>query len=371
MKNLLLTGYYGFSNIGDEAVLECIVKELKAAIPGVRITVLSNNPEETAAFYGVTAVNRWQYFRVLRAMYRSDMFILGGGSLLQDITGSKSLFFYLSHIIAARLCACPVFLYAQGIGPINKKRNLCLTKFVLKLARAITVRDEDSYSLLKNLGIKESKLFLTCDPVLAMVEKDMPPPLPQGKKVAFAMRSWQGFSAAAFASFADYVIDSGYQVVFLPFNEPEDREIAEQVAALMKHKSFLPAEALSSGAMFAAISCMDLMVGMRLHAGIMAAAAAVPFLPVVYDPKVSSFARQTGQEITIDIEEIGTGALSQVFEEMLPRLDEIHHNLLTKKDSWHNIIKANAVIAREAAFGTKRINIEDILTAIAEENRSM
>ena len=118
-----------FSNIGDEAVLQCIISQLKSVIPGVKITVLSNSPEETAAFYSVATVNRWKFFKVLRAMWRSDMLILGGGSLLQDVTGTKSLFFYLSQIILARLCACPVFLYAQGIGPINQKRNFAVDPF--------------------------------------------------------------------------------------------------------------------------------------------------------------------------------------------------------------------------------------------------
>ena len=137
----------------------------------------------------------------------------------------------------------------------------------MKRARAITVRDEDSYDLLKQLGIKESKLYLTCDPVLVMEEKELPPPLPQGKKVAFALREWPGFDASTFAKAADMLIDNGFKVVFLPFNEPQDREIAEQVMHLMTNKGFLPTETFSSGAMFSAIGCMDILIGMRLPRG--------------------------------------------------------------------------------------------------------
>lgn len=45
--NLLITGGYGYKDLGDEAILGCMIKRLKEEIPDARITVLSHDPEDT------------------------------------------------------------------------------------------------------------------------------------------------------------------------------------------------------------------------------------------------------------------------------------------------------------------------------------
>lgn len=138
---------------------------------------------------------------------------------MQDITGSKSLYYYLGQIFLARLAGRKVFLYAQGIGPIIKSKNRSLAARILKSCVCITVRDEKSQSFLRQLGIKEEKLFLTADPVLAVEDEDMPPPLPVGKKLGISLRPWPGLDTAAYAKALDALAFSGWKIVFLPFQE--------------------------------------------------------------------------------------------------------------------------------------------------------
>ena len=101
MVNILISGYYGFDNIGDESILRTLVSSLREHIPDCSLTVLSHNPTSTREKYGVEAVDRMSPMAILHAVKKCDMLISGGGSLLQDVTSSKSLHYYLS-IIAAR-----------------------------------------------------------------------------------------------------------------------------------------------------------------------------------------------------------------------------------------------------------------------------
>ena len=145
---IVLSGYYGFDNVGDEAILFAIIQSLKEYHPGVNLTVLSNNPEKTAASYKVNAVNRWNINEVRKALKESDCLISGGGSLLQDETGMKSISYYSGVMKIAQFLKKPVFIYAQGMGPVKSKINRQIMKHVLQRSEMITVRDKHSKSCL-------------------------------------------------------------------------------------------------------------------------------------------------------------------------------------------------------------------------------
>ena len=110
MVNILISGYYGFDNIGDESILRTLVSSLREHIPDCSLTVLSHNPTSTREKYGVEAVDRMSPMAILRAVKKCDMLISGGGSLLQDVTSSKSLHYYLSIIRCAEFFHKKVFI---------------------------------------------------------------------------------------------------------------------------------------------------------------------------------------------------------------------------------------------------------------------
>ncbi|MDD2498401.1 MAG: polysaccharide pyruvyl transferase family protein, partial [Desulfitobacteriaceae bacterium] len=120
MKKVLISGYYGFNNIGDEAVLASMIQALDDVSPQVQITVLSDNPERTEKQYRVRAINRWSKKEISNGLKECDLFISGGGSLLQDVTGPKSILYYLELIRLAVWYKKPVMFYAQGIGPVQR-----------------------------------------------------------------------------------------------------------------------------------------------------------------------------------------------------------------------------------------------------------
>ena len=157
MVNILISGYYGFDNIGDESILRTLVSSLREHIPDCSLTVLSHNPASTREKYGVEAVDRMSPMAILRAVKKCDMLISGGGSLLQDVTSSKSLHYYLSIIRCAEFFHKKVFIYSQGIGPIDRPGNRRAAAAALKRADGIVVRDERSAALLEEIGIARDR----------------------------------------------------------------------------------------------------------------------------------------------------------------------------------------------------------------------
>ena len=151
---ILLSGYYGFDNAGDDAVLFAIVQALREIIPDVDITVLSNQPEKTAQQFGVKAVDRWGKTSLPKAIKDCDVLISGGGSLLQDVTSKNGILYYLGVIKLAQMMRKKVIVYAQGIGPVNEPRNRALVAKILNKVQAITVRDFDSRRELMEMGVR-------------------------------------------------------------------------------------------------------------------------------------------------------------------------------------------------------------------------
>ena len=172
MYNILISGYYGFDNIGDESILRTLVTSLRERIPDCSLTVLSHDPAATREKYGVEAVERMSPLAIARAVRRCDMLISGGGSLLQDVTSSKSLHYYLAIIRFAQLLGKKGFFYSQGIGPIEKDADRRATARALRRADGIVVRDERSAALLAEIGVPAERVVITADPVIRMKKTD-------------------------------------------------------------------------------------------------------------------------------------------------------------------------------------------------------
>lgn len=167
IMRVVLSGYFGFDNVGDEAILFSIIRALRKLEPAIEITVLSNNPAETAATYGVDTVNRWNIAEVRAALRSADGLISGGGSLMQDATSGKTIPYYAGVIKLAQIAKVPVFIYSQGIGPINGTLGKWLVKSVFNKCAGITVRDEASFALLREIGVRPP-VSVVPDPVVGL-----------------------------------------------------------------------------------------------------------------------------------------------------------------------------------------------------------
>ncbi len=166
MKTLkiLISGYYGFDNLGDELILQVLLDQLQKINRQTEIVVFSAQPEKTRAEFKVNSVDRWNCQGIVREIKKTDYLISGGGGLLQDNTSSLSLYYYLAIILLAKLFRKKIIIYNQGIGPLKSWFNLCLVKLTLRSVNWLSVRDNFSQDLLFSLGLRECEL--SADPVL-------------------------------------------------------------------------------------------------------------------------------------------------------------------------------------------------------------
>ncbi len=168
MSEIVISGYYGFGNAGDEAMLAAMIEVLTELEPNIGITVLSGNPEDTRRRHGVAAVYRLNYPEIIKVLAKSHLLISGGGSLLQDVTSERSLYYYLSIMMLAKKLGTPVMLYAQGIGPVRGSLARGAMRYIGNMVDLITVRDEGSRDELKRLKVTRPPIHVTADPVLAL-----------------------------------------------------------------------------------------------------------------------------------------------------------------------------------------------------------
>lgn len=299
---IVVSGYYGFNNLGDEAILEELVHELKSLWPANDIVILSQDPESTKARLGVGAQNRWKLGEIAASLRHCKLFISGGGGLFQDSESVKSVIYYGGLISLATLCGAPTLIYAQGLGPLKSALGKALTRFSLVQPKQISVRDETSLNLLKEWGLSGNSR-LTGDPVWllpkAELEQDLLEPILDCKRsgnklVGLSLRDGGGFSLRHIECLAISMhkqLSPRYTLLPLPLQPAQDEAPLEQFQSIWLElggkilkpqlgKLEKPSQWLSL------IANLDLLIGMRLHALIMALSSQVPVVGISYDPKV-------------------------------------------------------------------------------------
>ncbi|RBW67594.1 polysaccharide pyruvyl transferase CsaB [Bacillus taeanensis] len=298
---VVLSGYYGFNNVGDEAILYSIIASLKKQHPAIEIVVLSNDPAYTEKTYRVKAVNRWKIPEIMKTLKNADGLISGGGSLLQDKTGRKTIPYYLGIMMMAVILRKPFFIYAQGIGPVAIPYHKRFIKHVLSKAAFISVRDKDSKKLLEEIGIKKP-IELVPDPVLGIDVIDeennwFTKQNFQGNVISVSVRDWPSEQnyLQKIAGALDRCVQAGSEVVFIPMHGEHDDITSKRAAEMMKEKSVIAPYDAEIHEKVAFIGASDLLVGMRLHALIFAAVTHTPFVALSYDPKIDSFAEMAEQ----------------------------------------------------------------------------
>ncbi len=290
----LLSGYYGFGNLGDEALLGIIVANLRRRHADCSIDVLTNDVAETARTYGVDVTPRADLRAVRRAVARADVVISGGGGLLQNATSLRSLIYYAGIIRIALQAKKPTMIFAQSVGPLDFWGRAVVHQCCRGITRA-TVRDERSRALLAPLV--SAPVERTADPVFLYAPDEAPLDLEaeglgaaSDPLVIVSVRRWQGAdrTAVALATAVDRLAEAyGARVAFLPLGGAPDADVSTSVIRRCRTTPvLLPTYSLPQAAQV--IARARLVIGMRLHALIIAARLDVPFVALPYDPKVSA-----------------------------------------------------------------------------------
>ncbi|MDD6188422.1 MAG: polysaccharide pyruvyl transferase CsaB [Clostridiales bacterium] len=329
-KNVVICGAYGRGNSGDEAILRSILNEVRELEHDAVITVLSVNPRETRYYHRVRSVYSFNLFSFARLCRSADLYINGGGSLIQDVTSRRSLWFYLYTLRCAHRRGVPVLMYGCGIGPVNREYNRRLAgRIIDNCADCITLREDGSAKELADMGVTRPEILLAADPSLLlpsageaavnslMLTEGLDP---KGKYIGFALRLWEGFAekTADIAAAADFTYEKlGLTPVFIPISSVSDADAAREVARLMKAPHHVIGKAPESDVVIGLMSRMSAVVSMRLHGLIFSAGHGVPLVGLVYDPKVSSFLNYLGLEHYVDLADVTAERLSALISAAL------------------------------------------------------
>lgn len=332
VKTIVISGYYGFDNSGDDAILKAIVKGFRNSDKKLNIIALSNNPPSTEKIYGIKAVDRFKMDEVKKVMKSCDLFISGGGSLLQDITSTRSLLYYLALMKLAKFYKRKVMVFANGVGPIDGKLNKVLTKRILEKVDLITLRDEESKEFVRELGVENKNVFVTADPVFsleAIGEKDVleileKENIPKDKPlVGIAIRDWSNNDELidSMARASDYMVDKyGVNILLIPMHYPEDLSISKKVMDKTESNGvYILNGKYSVDEIMGVIKELEMILAMRLHSLIYAATQEVPMVGIVYDPKIVGFLNTIKVPNMVDVDNL-------VYEDLLKNIDEVWEN---------------------------------------------
>lgn len=309
MARVLISGYYGFGNLGDELLLTALLRELRQLAPEQRVTVLSADPRATEARHQVEAVDRSRPDQVLPAVGRCDLLLSGGGSLLQDATSSRSLWYYLGLLDLAQRMGKDTFVYCQGAGPLLRPWNRTLTRQVLSRATAITLRDQASRRTLEALGVRRPML-VTADPVLSL------PLRPGGRDRSQLAWIIHGRYCApevceALTDVIKRLNRQGYTSWLLPFCPAEDGPALRQLA--------LWGRVVPEAQLWSRLRQCGLVVSMRLHGLILGAKLRAELLSLTCDPKADAFLAELGRGPGLPLGELTGERLAEEVQAALTR----------------------------------------------------
>lgn len=309
MYRIGISGSYGGMNLGDEAILHVIMRELRNRLP-VSITVFSLNPQDTQSRHAVehvAAVRQLSRKQLAQEIGELDLFILGGGGILFD---AEALAFLRGVQIAQEL-GIPVMTWAIGVGPLNDRHVQTVVQQTLSAVNLLTVRDERSRLLLEEIEVTR-EIHVTADPGLLLepeafteemrAQEGIPP---DSRIIGLSIRE-PGPAAPdltvehyhdLLANTVDYLIDRvDATVLFIPMERRQDMQQAHAVAARAANvdRTLILKGNYTSRQILGLMNHLTFAIGMRLHFLIFASVAGVPFVPLPYSSKVSEFVDQLG-----------------------------------------------------------------------------
>ena len=338
-RRVLVCGYYGFGNTGDEAILTVLIDDLRSTFPGCSITVLSGDPDTTAGQFQVESIAWQSPAALIGAAQEADLMVLGGGGLIQDYNGfdpSRMLtphhgdVIWGEYALIARMWSKPLAIYGIGVGPLSTPEGREAAQLTFDIATSATVRDQGSYDLIPKPA---AGLRVTADPVFCLEPSTASgldeiltmEGVPEAEfTLGVTVRPWRtGLPIEEIASALDLVVEkTNGRVVFVPFQlaptrNENDAHAAHQVMLAMKRSdraailrgSYGPQEKL------ALFKTFDAVLAMRLHAAMFGLMSGVPTVAISYDAKVSALMASVGVgELSVDLEEASSSALIDLLE---------------------------------------------------------
>lgn len=345
--NSLIFGYIGFGNNGDDAIFSILKKFLDKSGHPMTYRVLTNDTNKFINEDNVESIYSFSPMKILSAIHKSQVVIANGGTLLQDETSTRSLLYYLAILKTASLLKKKVIIFANGVGPIDKKLNRSLVKKALNKTNLITLRDQASKDLLKDLGVTKPPIYVTADVVFTLKGNDKTQSEALLKKedipiteplVAVAIRPWftDDKMIPAIAKVCDRLSEAGYKMLFVPLQDTKkisDTQISKKVTKLMNHSSYILKNNYNAEELIGILGLTQGLIGMRFHSIVFTLLNHLPVYGLSYDIKVENYLKIFNLPYENDLANIDD---EEVFQDMMNMLrnkktigESIDHEIAT------------------------------------------
>jgi len=341
--DLLISGYYGFGNLGDDSLLQMIIKNLRENRKDIKITVLSKTPWKTQRTYGVNSIGRINYYAIKKAARKGKLLINGGGSLLQNSTSMRSLIYYISIMKIALKNRMKIMLYASGIGPLYGEKSKKMTREILEKTDVISLREDISKRELEEIGVKNPNIYVSADPAFgieAAAEKRVSYiinrekiKLSENERIfVVSLREWGQNEVGFETKLTDLCIyimrKYGYTPLFISMQAKKDLEICscirDNICKILREdgdssraEQIRIISDLSASELVGVFSRVEFVIGMRLHSLIYAAVAGIPVMGLNYDVKITSVMSMLGEERTVDVKNLDEEKMCAFVDDMV------------------------------------------------------
>ena len=357
MIKVVVFGYFGCGNIGDETNLLHLITLLREIDAGISITVISADPATTAQQFGVAAVHKYDFKGICRALQEAGLLIGGGGSLFQDRSSLRSLCYYSALVLLAKQLKVKVFLYGQGIGPIRSRLGKSIARLALSRADLITVRDRVSIIALADLNVKRPEIHFTAEPLLVKDQVAKQLVTSYWERINYRKRFKVGLiiqeTNVVKKKFWDGFInclnwDHNVELFLLNLDK-KDWEFNQKLASY--HDINLLDKITSWEDLQTVIGGFDLVLSTRLHGLVAAVVQGIPCYGLAVDPKIDGFCLQWGipfQVLADDTEELSLGnkVLGFLYQPLEKRL-----TWLSQMDFWRVRALENQALLKQFIQG--------------------
>lgn len=351
--DIMISGYYGYANSGDDALLDAVIKALRKEREGLSILVLSRNPQETICDYGVFSIHRLNFFLVRRYMKRTRLIVYGGGSYMQDNTSTRSLVYYTFIIHLAKFTGMRVMLYGNGIGPLAKARNMAKARRALEVCDYISLRDPASMEYLRAIGVKNPNVAVSIDPVFSLQpETELTPDdefsFDDNGYFAVSLRPWQHNEPDFVEKMAKIINYTAEKYALTPILIPlqmMDVLILEETAKRLNIKNILLNKVYAYKTIMAIIAKAEFAMCMRLHALIYAAGVGLPIIGLVYDPKVANFITYMNEKTQVNTSSLDMEALKNMIDTIMQNPAAAKEKIAKERERLKKLADHDAKVA--------------------------
>ncbi|MCD6579146.1 polysaccharide pyruvyl transferase family protein [bacterium] len=306
----ILLGYFGNGNIGDELILDGTLKEKRYKNP----VIISSNPWFHRDKYNIRSIYKYNFMSIIWIFFKTKELVIPGGGIFQDISSSRSLYYYLFFIILAKMFGIKVIVRNVGVGPFVNFYNRSLTRSVLKMAAYLSVRDRVSLDI---LNIKKAKL--NCDTIYE-VEKYYEKGSHIGSDkltIGLNLRKWQNIKRIikelGFA-LSEYKTNEKINFLLIPFL-PNDEKYLEKLYQHIGENAFMVCANPEN--IFTVINQCDICIGMRLHFTAIAGLLNKPVLNITYDSKCKNAIKENPNVHFVSVKGIKATSISRKIRTIL------------------------------------------------------